>query len=219
MAFSEVLFPTDQDPCGAIEFGEVEDYCINIIRDDNTCPPVDTVLFDAINFTGAFMYWHQAEGAIAYTYRYREVGTLEYSEFATVDTFAPIEELTKCTTYEVQIRTVCLEDTTSYGIIYSLVTDCDVAVEDLSELLSNFEVFPNPTTDYTDIRVDSKSPGEHALSIFSTQGILLHSRKLYINQNQSTHIRLGEIAQYPPGLYFIVIEKDGVRATKKLVKM
>ncbi len=219
MAFTEELFPTDQDPCGAVEFGEVEDYCINIIRDDNSCPPVDTVLFDAINFTGAFMYWRQADGAIAYTYRYKEVGTLEYSEFATVDTFAPIDELTKCTEYEVQIRTVCLEDTTSYGTIYVLKTDCDVAVKDVSELLSSFEIFPNPTTDYADIRVDSKSSGEHVLSLFSSQGVMLHTRKLYINQNQSAQIRLDEVDQYPPGLYFVVIEKDGVQATKKLVKM
>ena len=218
MAFADLL-PTDQDPCGAIEFGEIEDYCINIIRDDNTCLPVDTVLFDAITFTSAFMYWHQAKDAIAYVYRYKEVGTLEYSEFATVDTFAPIDELSKCTEYEVQIRTVCLEDTTSYNEIYLLKTDCDVAVKETSNLLSSFEVFPNPTTDMTDIRIDSKTTGEHFISIHNTQGIMLHTRKVFINQNQATQIRLEEVEDYQPGLYFIVIEKDGVRATKKLVKM
>ncbi|MDQ3017180.1 MAG: S8 family serine peptidase [Bacteroidota bacterium] len=219
MAFTEDLISTDQEPCGSIKFGEIEDYCITIIRDNNSCPPVDTVFFDAINFTGAFMYWNQAEGAIAYTYRYRAENTMEYTELATVDTFAALSGLDKCTTYEVEIRTVCLEDTTSYGTIYLLETDCDVAVENVPDLLSHFEMFPNPANTFTDIRFTSTKQGEHSITIFNTYGVRLSSRKIYSNTGIQISTRLNEISLYPPGLYFIIIENKGVSETHRLVKI
>lgn len=219
MAFTSPFFQTNQAPCDILNFGEVEDYCIEILHRPDECPKVDTVFFDGVSFTGAFMYWPSVEDAIAYTYRYREVGTDEYTELATVDTTANITGLEKCKFYEVQIRTICPVDTTSYNFNFILETDCDVAVEDPAALVTDAIVFPNPASDVAMLRFVPTETGEHHISIFNTQGKRMWQESHFADANQSTLVRLDAIDPYPPGLYVIVIEKGGRSTTEKLIKL
>jgi serine protease len=220
MAYANPFFPTNQDPCGQLEFGEVEDYCVDILKRPAECPGVDTLFFDGIDYTSAFMYWPAVDEAIAYTYRYREVGSSEYKdEVATVDTTANLPNLTKCTMYEVQIRTVCLFDTTSYAKNYILQTKCDVAVNDPIALLSSFMVYPNPTSDIALVRMIPVETGMHTVSIYNMQGQLLDHQAVYGDANQATTITLESVSQLPQGLYFVTVEKDGKRTTQKLIRL
>lgn len=219
MSFFDPPFDVDQDPCGLLEFGEVEDYCVTIIRNENNCPEVDTVQFDGITFTSAFMFWPGAEGAIAYTYRYREAGELEFMELATTDTSAVLTGLSKCTMYEVQIRTVCFSDTTAYDTTYILETDCDVAVEEINPLLISFDIFPNPATENVTIRFHAAEHGEHSIGIYTVQGQKIFDQNIFADKNASVQIQVSDLARYPPGLYFVVIENRGKIATEKLVKI
>ncbi|HUR29888.1 MAG TPA: S8 family serine peptidase, partial [Saprospiraceae bacterium] len=219
MAYFNPPFVADQEPCGILDFGEVEDYCVTILQANNTCPRVDTVLFDAIDFSGAFMYWPSAEGAIAYTYRYRIVGEPDYTELATVDTTANIDGLEECTAYEFQIRTVCIIDTTSYDSVYILVTECNVAVKDVDPLLSQFNVYPNPVNDYAVVSLKPFESGAHTLSIFNLQGQIMFSTKIFADSEAVTEVEINNLEKFPPGLFLIVVEKDGILATKKLIKL
>ena len=219
MAFSNPFFPTNQEPCGSVDFGEIEDYCVTILQNAGPCPEVDTVFFDAITFTGAFMYWPEVEGSIAYTYRYREVGTDEYEELATVDTFATLNGLEKCKSYEVQLRTVCLFDTAGYQVNYLLETDCDVAVKEIDALVQSFETYPNPFEDFFTVRFIANESGTHHLTLYSVQGQILSQKSVFADAGIPIESRMDEFNHYVPGLYFLVIEKDGKTATKKVVRI
>lgn len=219
MAFSNPFFPTTQGACELVDFGEVEDYCVDILRNPDPCPEVDTLKFDGITYTSAFMYWPSTLGAIAYTYRWREVGTLDYEELATLDTTANLIGLEKCKTYEVQIRTVCLNDTTSYDKNYLLKTDCDVAVRDLHPFLTSFQVYPNPATDVVQLRMQPYEAGEYTITLYNMQGQRLARELKYAEPDQVTEVRFDALAAYPSGLYLVVIEKNGRTATKKVVKL
>ncbi len=219
MAFSSTFNPVDQEVCGDIAFGEIEDYCIVITGMPGGCPEVDTVIFDGITFNSAFMYWPKAVGSIAYTYRWREVGTMEYTEKATVDTTVVLNDLEKCKSYEVQVRTVCLADTTSYKTNYILETDCDVAVTYIDPLLAAFDVYPNPVTDKVFVRLQSLEPGDHTVTIYSIQGQPLINKKVYVDGHTMSEVRFDQMDAYPSGLYFIVVRKGNKSATKKIVKL
>lgn len=219
MAFSNPFFPTTQGACDQVDFGEVEDYCVEILRNPDDCPEVDTVQFDAITFTSAYMYWPSTEGAIAYTYRWRETGTTDYEEVATIDTTANLTGLEKCKTYEVQIRTICVNDTTSYNENYLLETDCDVAVRDLHPFLTTFNSYPNPTTDVVTLRMQPYSSGQYAVALYNMQGQKISQDVRYADAETVTEIRFDQLVSYPSGLYFIVVERDGKTATRKIVKL
>jgi hypothetical protein len=169
--------------------------------------------------TVQYMYWPKVEEAIAYTYRFRPVGNPDYIELATVDTTANLMGLMKCTAYEVQIRTVCLFDTTSYATNYILLTGCDVAVQDPVALLSSMIVYPNPTPDIAYVRMIAVESGLHQVSIFNMQGQVLDHQSVYADAHQPTTITLDRINDLPQGLYFVTIEKDGKRATQKLIRL
>ncbi len=219
MAFANQFFPPNQEPCGTIEFGEIEDYCVEILKAPAQCPAVDTVYFDGISFTGAFMYWPAVKEAIAYTYRYKAEGSTDYIEIATVDTTANLTGLVKCTKYEVQIRTVCLFDTSGYSQNYILETDCDVAVQDPVALLSSYLVYPNPTPDVAYVRMIPVESGKHFISVYNMQGQVLEHQSVFADAHQPTTVTLDVINQLPQGLYFVTVEKDGKRATQKLIRL
>ncbi|HZV71599.1 MAG TPA: S8/S53 family peptidase [Saprospiraceae bacterium] len=217
MAEFQPPFSINQDPCDHLDAGEIEDYCVNILK-PNTCPPIDTLIFDAINFNSAFAFWTSSEGAIAYHYKYREVGTNEFTERATLDTTANIIDLDKCKSYEFQIRSICLTDTTSFST-YIFETKCDVAVKEETSLLAAFEVYPNPAVDFAVIRLQAIESGEYHFSVFNSFGQIIKASSVYVDATKEKEIRMDDMNAYPNGLYFIMIEKDGKVMTKKLVKM
>ncbi len=219
MAYANPFLPTNQDPCGRIDYGEIEDYCVDIVRRPKECPSVDSVFFDGISFTGAFMYWPDVNEAIAYTYRYREVGTTDYTELATIDTTANLAGLDKCKMYEVQVRTICLFDTTGYVKNYILETQCDVAVQGPTALLSSFVVYPNPTSAEASVRMIPVASGTYSLSLYSLQAQLLEHQSFYAEANQPSTLHIEAVNQLPQGLYFVTIEKDGQRTTQKLIRL
>ena len=218
MAFYNPPAFVDQEPCGEINFGEIEDYCVTILRDGG-CPRVDTVLFDAINFTSAFMYWPEADGAIAYTYRYRAVGESDFIEMATVDTTAFLSALTKCTMYEVQVRTVCISDTTAYDSIYRFETDCDVAVETPEIYISTFNVYPNPASDRATIELQADESGDYRIALYSMHGRTIFNDLLFLEADKRILVPLDNLDQLPPGIYFITLSDERQSVTRKLVKL
>ena len=64
----------------AIDLGEVEDYCVEIIVDSLLCPlPVglDTMDYQG---TSTLVVWEEVDSAIAYVIRHRKVGDDEWME-------------------------------------------------------------------------------------------------------------------------------------------
>lgn len=219
MAYADPFNPQVPQACGQIEYGEIEDYCLQILQRPDECPVVDTVQFDAVTYTSAYMYWPGLGDAIAYTYRYREVGTTEYTEFATVDTTALLMDLDKCKTYEVQIMTVCAADTAGYITQYLLATDCDVAVNEVPAWAGNVAISPNPTANEIALRFEALSAGQYDLEIFNTQGFLLASHTLALQPGETGCWHQNDLTRYPPGLYFLAIAHHGQRIIKKFVKI
>jgi hypothetical protein len=140
---------------------------------------------------------------------------------ATVDTTANLENLAKCKMYEVQIRTICLFDTTSYNKSYILETECDtiIAVKDPIAFLSSFLVYPNPTADVAFLNMIPLETGMHSISIYNMQGMIMDHQSLFGVANQPSTIKLESVNRFPQGLYFVMIEKDGKRATQKLIRL
>ena len=61
---------------------------------------------------------------------------------------------------------------------------------------------------------------EHKLVLgLPMQGKVLDHQSVYADAHQPSTITLDRINNLPQGLYFVTIEKDGKRATQKLIRL
>ncbi len=96
--------------------------------------------------------------------------------------------------------------------LYSL--ECETsATKILSEIGSEIFIFPNPATEYINVRLGQGNPQEGILQLFGTNGRMLFHKKTGDHFNQ---IDLRGLA---PGLYFIRFQNGRVTVSEKFVKL
>jgi hypothetical protein len=80
----------------------------------------------------------------------------------------------------------------------------------------NIKAFPNPTTGNLNLHLDNAQPGAYALQVIGLNGSTFVNQNIEVNSvSQATVINTGNWA---PGLYSVVVEKDGIRKTTLVVK-
>ncbi len=96
-------------PCDTYDFGEVEDYCVNIVQSVAPCfVPTELKLIAAPDLNGASLGWTAGTGAFDYQYQYKEQGNNEWiSAVSNNATGIALSGLESCTTYEIQVQSLC----------------------------------------------------------------------------------------------------------------
>ncbi len=204
--------------CEEITFGEAEDYCIEIIFDSLLCsetPLVDTIM---VTETSAEFVWERVDSAIAYTFRWREMGEEEWNDMSdTTNTFM-VDTLEKCKTYEFQVNTVCAFDTSGYteSLVFSTFCDETTPTRDLSPI-AEVTISPNPFQSYLQIDIESAKSERLNFTLHALDGRQV--RNLSEQQAFSgARITWFDLDQLPPGMYLLAIDDGQRRMVKKLIK-
>lgn len=139
-------FASASTPCEVgFSFGEVEDYCVNILE-GNGCYQTPLTISD-ITDSGAIASWISIDSAASYNVRYREIGTTTWTEVNTAGTTLALD-LLGCTFYEVQIQTLCGGGLSSdYGFSTEFITFGCGNCLDLTYCVGTD---PNPLYNYID---------------------------------------------------------------------
>ncbi len=135
-------FASVSTPCEAgFTFGEVEDYCVNIINPDFCYNPYVQIL--DIGEESAFLDWNEVMIAQGYDLRYRELGTFIWTDIYTTEDSLTLTDLEDCTEYEFQLRTDCDTTMTDYSTSYVFSTfGCGACIDyEYCESLSNGSFF------------------------------------------------------------------------------
>ncbi len=113
-------FASESTPCEqAFSFGEVEDYCVNIVEGNGCYLPALTIT--DITENGVVAQWNEVNNAASYNIRYRELGTTTWTDINTTNQQIAID-LQPCIIYELQIQTVCDTASSSYSFSYEFLT-------------------------------------------------------------------------------------------------
>lgn len=100
-------FGAGAGPCSTFSFGEVEDYCVNIITAQEPCDfPDQTTLVSASQNT-ATISWTPIGSAKGYIVEYREEGAPSWIQENVSASPFTIQGLVPCTDYEVRVATNC----------------------------------------------------------------------------------------------------------------
>ena len=80
----------------------------------------------------------------------------------------------------------------------------------------SIKAFPNPVTNNLNLQLDNAQPGTYSLQVFNLNGSAFLNQTIEVNSvSQATGINTSDWA---PGLYSVVVEKDGSRKTTMVVK-
>lgn len=107
-------FSNNLSPCDAGFTGEIEEYCINIVKADPPCIP-RKINLNIEQVGEAELTWKAVTPSTAYLLEYRKVGIPDWISIETMEPEFMLSPLELCTDYEVRMRTICGGDTTEYG--------------------------------------------------------------------------------------------------------
>jgi hypothetical protein len=203
--------------CNQLPFyGEYEDYCFEVLPQECSPTPLLDTLF--IGFNSASFEWVGVEEAIAYTFRYRDTMATEWKEELsdTIRTWT-ISDLKECTTYEFEVRTVCLFDTSAY-VNYTFNTRCPTNTREWNENNISIRAFPNPFSDIIYFDIKLKEASGINIQVFNTLGTPILLRKSE-NVQLEHQVEIRELSQLLPGIYFVQIQSGERRTTFKIQRI
>ncbi len=101
--------------CETFSWGEVEDYCVEILPAVAVCNVPVGLNATAVAAASATLNWQAVSGATSYTVRAREIGQTTWSSGTTTATSLNYTGLTSCTNYEFQVSTTCGGQSSAYS--------------------------------------------------------------------------------------------------------
>lgn len=201
------------DPAGPCNenynYGEVEDYCLNIINDSpDSCDSPTNIVVSNIMETSVDLAWDDMNNASNYEVRYKEVAATDWASNIVSSSSTTLTGLTPCVEHEIQVRTICSTDMSDFSASNNFKSICTSIKDDIHQL--SFAVQPNPVSDELTILFENSSGW--SFTLMNVNGKVISSGQTNTN---SYSISMND---YPAGVYFIQLESKGKKAVRKIVK-
>jgi len=213
--------PQKPEPCDNFDFGEVEDYCLNIISSAILCSePTGIRLLDDPIDTIAFLTWNESNGANRYNYRYRIQGANDWiNETTSTSSSIFLNRLTQCSAYEIQAQSVCDSMVTSdFSPSFIFDAACDVAITEVPVEVSSITIFPNPAQSYIQAEIELNTSSDLHFKLYDVSGKLMINKRLTKVSAGLTSTTF-EVNHLPTGIYLLGIETDKGQTVRRVVKM
>ena len=135
------------DPCGGSDYGEIEDYTINLgegVLCSNSSIPQNLEVAEN-NGTDVTISWDPLSGVDYYELQYREEGNTDWATISNIIyPYQQITGLNVTTNYEVQVRSICSGAPTDYSSILPFTTDtysyCDSSGNTTDSYISRIQL-------------------------------------------------------------------------------
>lgn len=208
-------------PCvsGEDNYGEVEDYCVDILPAAACRPPSDLTTAEITERT-AGISWENVGASIGYIVHYKKQGADVWTDASVAENFLLLENLDSCQTYEVQLQSVCAADVSELSDTLRFTTDCINATGNVPAILGTLEVQPNPF--HTKVRLTFTTPATQKLvllEVLTPFGQRIEQRSLE-NLNPGKHVVELDLADLPSGIYWVRLRgESGSIVAKQVVKV
>ncbi|MBK8737685.1 MAG: S8 family peptidase [Saprospiraceae bacterium] len=194
--------------CSSIaDFGEFEDYCINIL--ESPCDTETEAIISSITENTCSV---QTKPNLDIVYRYRENFSPFWSNPIIGKNLISLQNLRECTKYELELASICANEINPLKLYFKTKgSTCETLVN--NEHQNKIEVFPNPTKNIFEIHNNNLEVKE--INVYNINGKLCISNlggfteRIIVNSNLLT-----------PGIYFVVIKlKNGISKIIKVSKL
>ena len=209
-------------PCLSFPFGEIEDYCVQINQSSggsgSSCPfPIALNVIDSTE-NSVQLLWNHIDNAEGYEVVYQSTD-LSFSEVIHVENNEIlIDNLSNCGTYTMHIKTICGDAENSiYSPVFEFAPMCNSAISVTESLLSNWSIFPNPTTGDFRISITDNTIQEAEISILAADGKLISLQKKQFSPTQNS-LTINSLQNQTAGVYFVKILSNERIEVLKIVK-
>lgn len=208
------------NPCDFYQAGEVEDYSINFLPKSYDCPDVLELVGSMISDESAKIFYQRIIPKLFYLIRYKEVTSQKWDTLPTRDSMVQLTGLTKCTDYIVESKTVCDSDSSKFKTMLKFkTTGCTVPVNDYNAIVSA-SAYPNPFQNTLNIRFNTKETIKNLnVLVVSVNGAILYNSTEGSVPAGQTDISLQIGGSLSSGIYFVQLNTEKGKLTKKVVKM
>jgi len=203
--------------CSKTSFiGEYEDYCVTI--NPRVCSEVVDIDTVFVGFTQAEFTWTEVEPAISYLYRYKKSSEVEFSKKETTnETTYFLSNLSECTFYDFEVRTICLFDTSAYQRI-SFETLCPLTSTTVQDIGVAASFSPNPFSDMVQMHLRLQQSANTKIIISDITGRTVYYEDLKVLTTGEHHLIVPNLANWKPGMYIVEVITEHGRITSKLMK-
>lgn len=209
--------PNDSDPptaCGNVGFGEVEDYCVNIIPSPacTLVPTAITVLVVADNV--AQLAWTGATDCDTYDVRYRPTGSATWTNISTPTAGITLSGLTANTAYEVEVACNCGASGSAFSTALVFTTQ-PVGIDTVYSTVT-FNLQPNPFSQFVAVNLAGMTVlSSDELRLYDVNGKIVYS-SLRSDNSATWSLDLSQLAK---GLYIAEYWQKGQTVGRaKLIK-
>ncbi len=206
-------FNVSEKGCDDFDYGEVEDYCVNI---QDCFFDVNSLGIETTKVS-ASLSWNNPD-KLTTTLRYRKLGTGEWNVKTVTEHIVNLDNLEKCTNYELQFSVNCQEGATDFSSSINFKTKCESSTQDLVDI-SELIIHPNPVSDVLNIDFKSSISSKYDWHIYNLQGKEIQSKenvKLLQGKNE-IHIPIEHTLV--SGIYFLQFNNDTFSKTMKFIKL
>lgn len=178
----------------------------------NPCVMQTNGFADSIMAISAILKWTDPGAAPAYDISWgpKGFGNPNFGIQVTIsDNRYPLGGLQPVTEYDFYVRSNCGANKPGWAGPYTFKTD-SISTNSVSSILEDIHavVYPNPATSTVNIDVNVDDANVY---IYNAIGV-----KVYESRNNSKKISI-DVANKPAGMYYIIVEHNGAKATRKLV--
>jgi len=208
------------EPCETFDYGEVEDYCVNVTEASTEEPcapntPVNLLVTD-VTPNSATLLWDSDDACNSYTIRYQIVGSDDWQIISSSDAATQLNDLLEITEYMFEVRCNCTEASSDYSSTFVFNTTA-VGIQSINNDTS-LSMHPNPFGEALGITINTHLHQNVSVKLIDVTGKTVMSIARSIVPGTST-INF-ETVGIMGGVYFAhVTLENGEILTQKVIKL
>jgi hypothetical protein len=202
-------------PFGDSNFGEVEDYCVEIVP-SSVCPPPAAIMVGERTESTVNLSWTAVGPAVSYQADFRAQDEVDWESAGTVTEEAiTLGGLDTCTSYVVRIRSLCAEVESEGYQRAEFSSACVSRTSDLAGTTAAWMVYPNPVG--AQLQLASRAatmPEEVEVRVYNSLG-----QCVAVQSWQSSRELSLSTVDWQAGLYTVTLWQHGLLwSSQKVIK-
>lgn len=198
------------------QYGEFEDYCINIGEGFVNCK-MPTQIKANTSKGKLTLNWAADSTALGFEIKYKSIDSTNWIVKNSLSNQISIT-LPDCKKYDFQLRTICQNDWSEWTNGYRFSTFCSSNATDISKTIQALRAYPNPFSE--NVVVEFTTAADHAVTV-QVSNLLGQTifNKAYRSPTEGLQqINIENANIWQSGYYFITISDQNSKVVTKVVK-